>query len=111
MMRGFDTYRYRDKAPVIDLLRTAVQVAAAARGTTFKKMLKRIATGIGRREPSMLNAWFFGATHCPQYDSVQAVALWLLQEGFKVQTDDNVVRLSDYAKRAKKLKVRGRKAA
>lgn len=103
-MRGFDNYRYRDKAPVIDFLRTVVQVAAAAHVTSFRKMLSRISRGIGRKDANMLRGWFYGSTHCPRYDSVQAVSRWLLAEGLEVALPDNVVELAKHRRVKSKMR-------
>jgi hypothetical protein len=88
-MRGYDTYRFKDKDPVIDILRTCVQTAASIDGISFNAMLWRIAKGIGRKSPSMLWNWFSGPTHAPNHSGVQAVAKFLGKE-FRLM-DDNVV--------------------
>jgi len=90
-MRGYDTYRFRDKDPAIDLLRTVVQVQAAAHGISFNAMLWKIAKGIGRKSPSMLWAWFSGPTHAPNHAGVQAVARFLGKEFRMMDLSDSKV--------------------
>lgn len=70
-MSGYKTYRFKDKDPVIDLLRTAIQVA----GVSYQE----VADGIGM-SASTLYAWFHGETRRPQHASVQAVARFLHKE-------------------------------
>ena len=75
-MPGYDNYRFRDKDPVIDVLRTAIQFVAVAEGIKFNKVLNRIANDIGCT-PGMLRGWFFGSTQMPRHAGVAAVVRWL----------------------------------
>jgi hypothetical protein len=59
------TYRFIDKDPVIDVLRTAQQDANIKPG--------KIATASGV-SPSTIHGWFYGKTRKPQFATVVAVA-------------------------------------
>jgi len=72
-MNGYKTYRFKDKDPVIDELRTILQGVAEVRGVTEAHLRKTIAYDIGM-SPNTLWNWFRGATRRPQYASVKAVA-------------------------------------
>jgi hypothetical protein len=61
----YRTYRFIDKDPVIDVLRTAQQDANIKPG--------KIATASGV-SPSTIHGWFYGKTRKPQFATVVAVA-------------------------------------
>lgn len=70
---GYKSYNFIDKDPVIDILRTLVQIEAAQRGLNFGAMLKVIQNNSGVRAPTMHN-WFSGPTVSPRFCSAAAVA-------------------------------------
>jgi len=69
----YKTYAFKNKDPVIDLLRTALQFEADAQGIKFSAVMKQVALSSGVN-PSTLYNWFFGATISPRYCCVAAVA-------------------------------------
>lgn len=74
MMRG--TYLFKDKDPVIDVLRTALQLYASIEGIGFAAARKRIAIRAGLTD-SALYGWFNGDTRFPYYKNVAAVVIAL----------------------------------
>ena len=68
----YDTYRFKDKDPIIDVLRTAIQGYAEIEGKSWHKTLKYIEYTSGIRAATMYN-WFNGPTISPRYASVAAV--------------------------------------
>lgn len=69
----YNTYRFKDKDPVIDVLRTALQHDADSRGVKFSKAAADAAHSSGVSVNTLHN-WFFGSTMRPQHASVAAVA-------------------------------------
>lgn len=65
------TYNFLEKDPIIDVLRSAIQVT----GVSYKEIEK--GTGVSYRT---LYGWFVGSTRFPRYASVAAVAGFLRQE-------------------------------
>jgi hypothetical protein len=71
----YRTYLFRRKDPVIDLLRTAIQLEAHARNISFNKMLGVIVEDCGGKPTiAALHNWFSGPTISPRYCHVAAVA-------------------------------------
>lgn len=70
------TYLFKNKDPVIDVLRTAIQLYASITNLTFAKACNRIAMDAGLT-PHTLHGWFHGATLRPFYYTVCAVVLAL----------------------------------
>jgi len=69
----YKTYLFKDKDPVIDLLRTAVQFESDAKGIKFGTVLKRLSNDSGV-SVGTLYSWFGGVTRQPRYSSVAAIA-------------------------------------
>jgi hypothetical protein len=71
-------YRFRNKDPIIDVLRTLVQSYAEIEGVTFAKALKAIErdSNDGLKENTM-RGWFYGETRYPQYRFVARLVLTL----------------------------------
>lgn len=63
-MKLYRSYMFRDKDPVIDVVRTAVQDS----GASYTDVSLRSGVSAGT-----LTNWFHGATQRPQFASVQAV--------------------------------------
>lgn len=72
-------YRFKDKDPVIDVLRTAVQMYAEIEGITFNKALANIERGSSVSLKALRN-WFYGPTISPIYKNVAEVATYLKAE-------------------------------
>ncbi len=75
--RGFITYRsylFREKDPVIDLVRTAF--------SDSKKSYKKTADESGV-SPTTIANWFHGKTRKPQFCTISAVLLALGKGGIK----------------------------
>jgi DNA-binding phage protein len=72
---GYNTYRFRDKDPVIDMLRTRFQDG--------KYTYVGVAADSGVTESTLRN-WFGGKTRKPQFATVQAVARAMAMN-FKMQ--------------------------
>jgi len=73
-----DTYRFKDKDFIIDLLRTCIQAWADMEGVSLRKALPKI-SAMTNYEVShhCMNNWFFGPTISPRYCSVARVVLAL----------------------------------
>lgn len=71
-MSGYKTYRFRDKDPVIDLVRTCVQIFAGLRGVKFGRAMTLLERDSGVKAATMRN-WFFGATVSPKFSTLAAV--------------------------------------
>lgn len=71
-------YRFRDKDPVIDVLRTIVQTYADIEGIKFGRALRQIEkdSGGGLKE-NTLRGWFYGSTRFPQHRFVARLYLTL----------------------------------
>jgi len=89
MGNGYKTYRFKNKDPVIDELRTMVQGIAEVRGISEVRLRNNIANDIGMSEATLWS-WFNGPTKRPQYASVKAVVRAL---GYELQIDSKVVNL------------------
>lgn len=70
---GYKSYNFLDKDPIIDILRTLIQIEASQRGLSFGAMLKVIQNDSGLRVATMHN-WFSGPTVSPRFCSAAAVA-------------------------------------
>ncbi len=72
-MSGYKTYRFRDKDPIIDELRTILQAMARVEGVKEAVLRNRIADSIrmSRHTPW---AWFHGSTRFPRHAGVKAFA-------------------------------------
>ena len=68
----YDTYRFKDKDPVIDVVRTCVQIFATLQGISFAKAIKALSKSSGVSESAMWN-WFSGDTRMPRFATVVAV--------------------------------------
>lgn len=92
MSRLYKTYLFKDKDPVIDLLRTVVKDT----GIEFSEIAER--SGVSHQT---IARWFYGDTKRPQHASVAAVARALgydfrltpiLQEKPKLVVDNGNIR-------------------
>lgn len=76
MPRGYlnalKTYSFKDKDPVIDCMRTLVEIQAALQNITFYAELHNVSDGTGI-SMSCLHAWFSGPTMSPRHSYVAAV--------------------------------------
>jgi hypothetical protein len=71
-------YNFRDKDPVIDLMRTLIQTFANIEGLTFNKALSRIEKDTnGGVKFGTMYGWFSGVTRFPRYCLVARVILVL----------------------------------
>lgn len=64
-MKPYASYMFRDKDPVIDIMRTMVKDAG------IKHAAIRDKSGVST---TTLRGWFYGKTRRPQFATVQAVA-------------------------------------
>lgn len=71
--REFRTYRFIDKDPVIDKLRTAIQRVYGRDDVAFRKGLAQISIR-ARISYSALCSWFYGDTKRPQFASLEATS-------------------------------------
>jgi hypothetical protein len=72
-VRVYQTYRFINKDPIIDVLRTAMQDEAKRRGVTLKVMQQIIAEESGVTVTTF-EGWFKGGTKRPFNATVLAVA-------------------------------------
>jgi hypothetical protein len=71
-------YNFRDKDPVIDVMRTLIQCFADIEGLSFNKALSRIDKETdGRVKFGTMYGWFAGVTRYPRYCLVARVILFL----------------------------------
>ncbi len=70
-MIGYKTYNFRDKDPIIDVMRTAIKVA----DMTYTEVAE--SSGVSA---STLTGWFRGITRRPQFATVNAVAIAIGKE-------------------------------
>lgn len=70
------TYNFRNKDPIIDVVRTLVELRASMEGVSFWKVLKEIEreTNYGITASGMRN-WFDGPTRFPQYCKIARVII------------------------------------
>ena len=80
----YDTYRFKDKDPVIDIARTCVEIFASTNGIKFGKALTLLSRSSGVSVGCM-NGWFYGATRRPLFCSIVAV---VHATGRKVSVND-----------------------
>lgn len=64
ILKPYKTYMFRNKDPIIDKVRTAVEDS----GTSHRKISQD--SGVST---SAMNGWFYGATRRPQFATVNAV--------------------------------------
>lgn len=71
----YPTYRFIDKSPIIDKLRTAIQDKWECHGNdrVFKAALREISNGTNLGYGTLWN-WFYGETKKPQEAPLNAVA-------------------------------------
>lgn len=71
-----EDYRFRDKDPIIDVMRTLIQIRADIEGISFNKVLSEIEKETHNLiKFSTMYGWFMGATKWPQYRMVARVIL------------------------------------
>jgi len=102
------TYRFIDKDPVIDELRTIVQDEGL-----YKRL--RIVAELSNLSPSTLSALFHGATRKPQNATVMAIATCLGYErtwrkARKLNADEELVLAKAWNKREKERRLKPKKA-
>lgn len=68
----YGTYRFKDKDPVIDIVRTCIDIYATLHGMKFTTALKALSKSSGVTV-SCMNNWFYGTTCCPRYATIVAV--------------------------------------
>ena len=72
--REYGSYNFgNDKDPVLDIMRSLVELEAKVRGTTFNTTLKAIAESSGVTYGCLLG-WFYGLTISPKFSNLQRVA-------------------------------------
>lgn len=69
---AYKSYNFRDKDPVIDIVRRIVELYAAEHDIKFTVAMHKIAIASGVSYACM-NQWFYGTTCRPQFATVQAV--------------------------------------
>jgi len=68
----YDTYRFKDKDPIIDIVRTCVEIFAATRNVSFSQGVKHVSDASGVSE-SCIWCWFIGRTRYPRFSTIMAV--------------------------------------
>jgi hypothetical protein len=68
----YDTYRFKDKDPIIDIVRTCVEIFAATRNVSFAQGVKHVSLASGVSQ-SCIWAWFAGHTKYPRFSTIMAV--------------------------------------
>lgn len=68
----YNTYRFKDKDPIIDIVRTCVEIFATVNNLSFGQAVKKLSKSSGVSTNCMYN-WFRGSTRFPRYCTVVAV--------------------------------------
>lgn len=68
----YKTYMFKNKDPVIDVMRSAIELEAHAQGVKFSIVMKQVALASGVNLSTLYN-WFYGPTISPRYCCVAAV--------------------------------------
>lgn len=68
----YGTYRFKDKDPIIDIVRTCVEIYMARNGMTYGQAIKSLSKSSGVTADCMYR-WFRGDTRYPRYCTVVAV--------------------------------------
>jgi hypothetical protein len=69
----YKTYMFRNKDPIVDILRTAMQSEAKATGVSERKM-QRMACELSGLSGSTPTGWFHGDVKRPQFATLNAFA-------------------------------------
>ncbi|WP_442784050.1 hypothetical protein [Collimonas fungivorans] len=72
-IKMYKTYSFRNKDPIIDIMRTALQDEAKATGISERKM-QRIACELSGLSPGTPTGWFRKGVKRPQFASLNAFA-------------------------------------
>lgn len=68
----YDTYRFKDKDPIIDICRTCVEIYATLHNLTFSKAITSLSRSSNVSEGCMWG-WFAGNTRYPRFATIVAV--------------------------------------
>jgi hypothetical protein len=68
----YDTYRFKDKDPIIDIVRTCVEIFATTRNVSFAQGIKHVSIASGVSQSCIWN-WFAGVTKYPRFATIMAV--------------------------------------
>jgi len=72
----FGSYNFIDKDPVLDIMRSLVELEAKQRGYSFDQVLVRMAHDTGLSYGCYVG-WFYGATRTPLFANLQRSAHYL----------------------------------
>jgi hypothetical protein len=72
-VRSYGSYNFRTKDPVIDILRSLVDLEVRVQSSSFNGVLKKVADSSGLSYGCLLG-WFYGATAKPYFCNVQRAA-------------------------------------
>lgn len=81
------TYPFRNKDPIIDIVRTCVDIFATTNNISFNKALHVLSKTTGVSVSCLYN-WFYGKTMYPRFATVMAV---VHATGREVKIGDKVV--------------------
>lgn len=74
-MRAYDTYLWKDKDPIIDILRALLVADARRQNISLERVMGQISySGSTMPSYSCLHGWFFGKVQSPQFKTLEAVA-------------------------------------
>jgi DNA-binding phage protein len=68
----YDTYRFKDKDPVIDIVRTCIEIYASLHNLSIGKAVKDLSNASGV-SAACIYAWLNGSTRMPRFCTVVAV--------------------------------------
>lgn len=71
-MKTYNTYLFTNKDPVIDIVRTCVEIFAARNNLKTSKAMSIISKSSGV-SVSCMNNWFYGSVRRPYFATVMAV--------------------------------------
>lgn len=69
---GYNTYRFKDKDPVIDMVRTCLQIYASIHNMKLYKAVRDCSHASGVSESCIWN-WLSGTTRFPRFCTIAAV--------------------------------------
>ncbi len=76
MKNSRNLYQFKDKDPIIDILRSLVETRATLEATTLHNVLKMIEDEThGEIKAATPYSWFHGPTRYPRYDTVARLYL------------------------------------
>lgn len=81
-MKTYGTYRFKDKDPIIDVVRACIEIYAALRELKLSKAIEKISK-VSNVAETTIHGWLSGDTISPRFCTVAAVVR-ATGEGIKI---------------------------